>query len=160
METHKEKPVESKSGSSIQTAPSWTWRILILIFIILCLSGWMVSCNWEKTDDSTTNSNTPEVSYKEVLELMDYGYVGNNKTEWITPKVNYKFKLRSEGHAYFVQFSTENGGWTKKILIPAEGDMDITIPSEATQGVLRITPGPNETREFRVQLYRKRNIKN
>jgi hypothetical protein len=146
METHKEKPVESKSGSSIQTAPSWTWRILILIFIILCLSGWMVSCNWEKTDDSTTNSNTPEVSYKEVLELKFDGYTPCN------PNIDYKFELDTQGDPIYLKFPGVN------TLVYYSGKGTIKVPPR-NFGPVEIT-SLNPKKQVRVRIWKVINIKN
>ena len=147
--------------------PPHPWIIIVLISIVIIiitlimffLTGIEVKENIEDKKGNTNNSNTPSTSYKEVLELIDYGYIGGNKAEWVTPPVNYKFKLRTEGHSFFVQFSTENRGWTKKILISGEEDINIPTPPDAIQGPLKVTKGPNETREFRVQLYKKINIK-
>jgi len=158
---HNVKKTDSTKKTEGEFGSNGMMKMLFIIVIAIIIVIPIVCSRENKEDkkEDTTSSNTSETSYKEVLELIGYGYVGGTRTEWITPTVNYRFKLRSEGHAYFVQFSTENGGWTKKILIPAEGDDDKPLPDGVVQGPVRITPGPNETREFRVQLYKKINIK-
>ena len=131
--------------------------LFILFFIFI---PWVYSDSGEENNniptETETNNTPPLGTYSEGLFLMGYGYV-DSLTNWITPPVSYRFKIRSERHSYFVQFSATNGKWTKKFLI--DKDTDLKVPSNGTQGPIKITAGPKETKRFRVQLYRKIRVK-
>lgn len=126
--------------------------VVILIATLIYIFGLpSFSCSTEKEEV------VQEQQIVEALVLVQEYYLTPG-SEWITPKIDYKFKFRSEGHAFNVQFSTENNGWTEKVPIPKEGDVIITIPSNGIQGSAKVTAGANETNGFRVQLYKKINL--
>jgi len=123
---------------------------VVLLFILLPLIFGGSTSNNVTSTPTTTRSRTSYTT--EALVLIDYSYI-DSTTRWITPYIDYKFKIRTERHAYFIQFSSTNGGWTKKTLI--NKDTDLKVPSNGTQGPLKITGGPKETKRFRVQLYKR-----
>jgi hypothetical protein len=105
------------------------------------------------TEATTAEKRTVPV---EALQFMNSGIVGPGGVEWVTERVDYRCSIRTEGHAFFIQFSSSRGGWTEKVFVPEEGDLGIIpLPRNAAAGPLRITAGPKETRMFRVQLYKK-----
>jgi len=124
--------------------------VLLFILIPLIFGGGTSNDNVTSTPPITRSRASYNTT--EALVLIDYSYI-DSVTSWITPYVDYKFKVRSERHFYFIQFSSVNGGWTKKTLI--KRDTNLQVPSNGTQGPLRITAGPKETKRFRVQLYKR-----
>ena len=123
MEISKE-PKKEKSAI-VESVPNWIWIILAVICLLILLAGWISSCNEKETPLTETQETADSrTSFREVLDLVDFSYVGP-RMEWVTPFVDYKFKIRTEGHSINVQYTSINGGWTKKVLLPAEGDVDL-----------------------------------
>ncbi len=103
----------------------------------------------EEASNSSSSSNSGET--REVLYLVDKDSVGPGVV-WITPKIDYKFQLRTEGHAISLQFSGDNGTWLEPVSYPTEGDF--SMPSNARPGPVKVGAGKKETRKFCAELYR------
>ena len=137
--------------------------VIALVIIIITIVNSNSSTTSPPPDDKEnlkggTGGYIPPTFAPGTLEPKNEAMVGPNKA-WETPPVNYKYKIRTDGHAYGVQWTSTNGGWTKKVDFPAEGDFeagkDFTKPSDAKKGApLRITFGKGEKKEYKVQLYK------
>ncbi|MFA6274490.1 MAG: hypothetical protein WC662_04995 [Candidatus Paceibacterota bacterium] len=134
--------------------------VIALVIIIITIVNSNSSTTSPPPDDKENlkGGTIPPTFAPGTLEPKNEAMVGPNKA-WETPPVNYKYKIRTDGHAYGVQWTSTNGGWTKKIDFPAEGDFeagkDFTKPSDAKKGApLRITFGKGEKKEYKVQLYK------
>ena len=136
----------------------WFALISSIMMFTVCIIAlmffyWLFYSNRDEPRENNVSNSTTQ----EALVLISSGFVSPS-SEWITPVIDYKFKFRSDGHTYNVQFSSVNGGWTKKVILPKEGDIEIIIPKDGTQGPAKITAGEKETEKFRVQLYKKVNL--
>jgi hypothetical protein len=101
-----------------------------------------------KTKPETVNTRTGTT---EVLELIAETDLNDAHPSWVTPRIDYKFKIRTEGHAINIQFTGSSS-----VPYPTEGNFQ--MPSGAQQGSAVITRGPNEKGTVHVQLYKKRYI--
>lgn len=123
------------------------------IVIIIGVIFYFINKNDEKNNNlKKTQTESSSDQQKEILEQMSENYV-SSESPWITPVIDYKYKIRTDGHAYNLEFTSKNGGWTEKVLVPAEGNFN-NMPDDAISGPVKITAGPGETR-FLVQLYKR-----
>ena len=88
--------------------------------------------------------------------LMDYGLVTPDSA-WITAEINYDFRFwteKGEHHSFYVEYSSKNGGWTKKVLTLAYSGYKESLPADAVSGKARVTAGPGEYSKFKINLYK------
>jgi len=148
----------SKPVSTAKKIQGWVELILVIALAIgVCFWVYSKVHNFVR-EESHANERpyyvSSPVNTKELLEPMGEGMVGPNTT-WVTNTVDYKFKFRTDGHAYNLQFSKVGGGWTNPISFPKEGNIDFSVPNDATQGPVLVTAGLGEVGQFKVQLYKR-----
>ena len=140
-----------------QSAPSGLW-ILLAIILLGIFIGIIISLSNFSNDDPeipTTGNTTPlnsqpksSYSGEEALVLIAEADIYPGES-WTTPYVDYKFKLRTDGHAYNALFS----GMSEPVQYPAEGQF--YMPSNAQAGPIVITAGAGETKKIHIWLYKK-----
>lgn len=111
----------------------------------------------ENRQKAKTEERSPSTSKKpaEKLVFMEAGDVGPGMP-WITSKVNYRFRFEGNGHSFYLEFTSKEGGWTKPTLIHADdGTIKIDMPKDAKAGPVRVTVGPDEKEVFSVSLNKK-----
>jgi len=133
---------------------SWVWSIFAFILIGFLVYYFFLSPSKLKEPISNNSSNGITT---EALVLVAQSYISFSSEPWITEKIDYRFKFRSDGHAFNLQFTGDNG-WLKPVAYPKEGDF--YMPPNARPGPVKVTAGKEETQEFRIQLYKRIQIKN
>ncbi len=109
------------------------------------------------TNNSNSNSNSSNSGINtDALILIQEFYINPGDTI-VTGRIDYKFELRTEGHAVNLSFSGENGTWLKPVSYPKEGDFN--MPSDAKPGSVKVTTGKGETQKFRVELFKVAKVK-
>ncbi len=98
---------------------------------------------------------SPKYCFEEQYVPVDSGFVKPG-TSWITSEINYKFRFGSTGnaHNFFVQFTSQKGGWTDSLLLRAHEFNPNMLAPYMTQGPARVTAGPEEKEGFMVTLYK------
>ena len=144
-------------NSNDQSAPSGLWILLMIIVLGIIITGIIIEVNSPNdnpeiptTENSTPSNTQPESSYagEEALVLIAEADIYPGES-WTTPYVDYKFKLRTDGHAYNALFS----GMSEPVQYSAEGQF--YVPSNAQAGRIVITAGTGETKKFHIWLYKK-----
>ena len=103
------------------------------------------NCTRKKENPAT---QIPDHGHTEALVLMAEYDLDENNPSWTTQYIDYKFKIRTEGHAINIQFD----GMKSPEPYPPEGNF--SIPSNARHGPATITLGDGE-KKVHVQLYKK-----
>lgn len=126
----------------------WIWNIVAVgIVIFLCFMVFTCTRNCTREKESSTRT-IPDYGSTEALILMAEYDLDENHPSWTTPYIDYKFKIRTEGHAINIQF---NG---MKNLEPYPPEGNFSMPSSARPGSAIITLGDGE-KKVHVQLYKK-----
>lgn len=128
------------------------WYIAIGLVGMILL--YQVGCDGCNSPDSAGKKPTEITTEKttEALVLVTESYVAPG-IMWTTPTVDFKFKFRAEGHAYSLKFT----GMDYFKDYPKEGDF--LMPEGAQPGPIIVKAGSGETEPFRVQLYKKIQVK-
>jgi hypothetical protein len=110
----------------------------------------------DKNDPSVVEQESSTVQQQPMSskELIGVGRV-DTKGEWITPFIDYPFEFKADNHEFNIQFTSKRGGWTKKILILKNENLENIVPGDAAPGPVKITAGENESSPFEVRLYKK-----